>query len=378
MAIATKQEKKSKLESFAELSITKKINEYLVSVQNVSIKDKLIFFRLLATVINAWVSVLKAFSILKKQEKNPVMIHVLSKMEDMLREWHPLSYCLEAFPWSFSQTDIGMIKAWEKTGKLNETLLDIAKQTEKLHSISSKIKSAMIYPAMIMIVVLWVIMVMMTMVVPKLVEIFEWKESLPASTRWLMALSDFFTHYWLLVILWIIWIVIGFIIWKKIPAWRYTYDNFIFKIPIFGDINRKLILSKFSRLFWGLLFAWVSIIEALKIVSEAVWNEVYRQRILLLVEDVKQWIKIGEALEGDKLFPDMMVQMIQVWEKTAKIDETIEKVADFYDEQVDNKVTVLNKLLEPFIIIFLAVVVWTIAVAIMEPIMQMADTISWG
>lgn len=378
MTIITKQEKKSKIESFAQFSITKKINDYLVSVQNIKIKDKLIFFRLLATMINAWVSVLKAFSILRKQEKNPVMIHILSKIEDMLREWQPLSYCLEAFPWSFSETDIGMIRAWEKTGKLNDTLLDIAKQTEKMHSISSKIKSAMIYPSMIMIVVLWVIMVMMTVVVPKLVEIFEWKESLPASTRALIAISGFFIDYWFFVILFLIASFIGFVLWKKIPAWKYTYDNFIFKIPVFGDINRKLILSRFSRIFWGLLFAGVSIIEALKIVSAAVWNEVYRQRILLLVEDVKQWIRIGDALEWDKLFPDMMIQMIQVWEKTAKIDETIEKVADFYDEQVDNKVAILNKLLEPFIIIFLAVAVGTIAIAIMQPIMQMADTISWG
>jgi len=373
-----KQEKKSRLEAFSEFSIIQQINNYLVSIQNLKIKDKLIFFRLLATMINAWVSVLKAFSILRKQEKNPVMIHVLSKMEGMLREWQTLSDCFEAFPWSFSQTDIGMVRAWEKTGKLNDTLLDIAKQTEKLHSISSKIKSAMIYPAMIMFVVVWVIMVMMTMVVPKLVEIFEGKDSLPRSTQILMGVSNFFVHYWILVIFGIIVSVIGFIFWKKLPSGKYSYDNFLFMIPVFGDINRKLVLSKFSRIFWWLLFAWVSIIEALKIVSDAVWNEVYRQRILLLVEDVKQWIRIGEALEGDKLFPDMMVQMIQVWEKTAKIDETIEKVADFYDEQVDNKVAVINKLLEPFIIIFLAVAVGTIAIAIMQPIMQMADTISEG
>jgi type IV pilus assembly protein PilC len=147
-------------------------------------------------------------------------------------------------------------------------------------------------------------------------------------------------------------------------------------VPIFGGINKKLTLSKFSRVFSWLLGSGVSIVECLKITAVAVWNEVYKQRLLLLWNDVQQWIKIWESLDGDKLFPDMMVQMIQVWEETAKLDQTVIKVADFYDEQVDNTIGIINKLLEPFIIVFLAVVVWFIAVAIMQPIMSMSDTIT--
>jgi type IV pilus assembly protein PilC len=147
-------------------------------------------------------------------------------------------------------------------------------------------------------------------------------------------------------------------------------------IPVFWEINTKLTLSKFSRIFSGLLWSGVSVVESLRITAVAVWNEVYKQRLLLLSNDVQQGIKIWESLDGDKLFPDMMIQMIQVWEQTAKLDETVVKVADFYDEQVDNTISVINKLLEPFIIVFLAVVVWFIAVAVMQPIMQMADTIT--
>jgi type IV pilus assembly protein PilC len=125
-----------------------------------------------------------------------------------------------------------------------------------------------------------------------------------------------------------------------------------------------------------LISSWVSIVESLNIVSDAVWNEVYRQRILLLSEDVRQWMKVWESLDWDKLFPPMMIQMIQVWEQTAKLDHTIVKVADFYDEQVDNTISSINKLLEPFIIVFLALVVWFIAMAIMQPIMNLADTVA--
>ena len=170
--------------------------------------------------------------------------------------------------------------------------------------------------------------------------------------------------------------MIGFKAWKKLPSGKYWYDKLILKIPVFWPLMTKLILSKFARIFWGLLNSWVSIVEALKIVSEALGNEVYRQRVLLLMEDVKQWMKIWESLDTDELFPDMMIQMIQVGEQTAKLDQTIEKVADLYDEQVDNTVSVLNKLLEPFIIVFLAVVVGFIAIAIMQPIMNLANQVS--
>ena len=149
-------------------------------------------------------------------------------------------------------------------------------------------------------------------------------------------------------------------------------------IPIFWWINRKLVLSKFSRVFSGLASSWVSVVESLKITSSAVWNEVYKQRLLLLAEDISVWIKMRESLDWDKLFPEMMIQMIQVWEQTAKLDQTILKVADFYDDEVDNTIWILNKLLEPFIIVTLAAVVWFIAVWIMQPIMNLADTVAWG
>ena len=176
----------------------------------------------------------------------------------------------------------------------------------------------------------------------------------------------------IVVVILYIWILF----WKRTPDWKYIYDSFMLKVPVFWQINKKLILSKFSRVFSWLVWSWVSIVESLRITAEAVWSEVYKQRILLLSEDIAWGIKMWESLDGDKLFPDMMVQMIQVWEQTAKLDQTILKVADFYDEQVDNTIWVLNKLLEPFILVTLAVIVWFIAVAIMQPIMNLADTVS--
>lgn len=216
----------------------------------------------------------------------------------------------------------------------------------------------------------------MIIVVPKLLEIFDDKSALPGSTKALIFISDMFVNYWYLIIFALFAGYISILLWKKTPAWKYNFDKYVLKIPIFGAITQKVVLSKFSRVFSGLMESWVSVVESLKIVSDAVWNEVYRQRILLLLEDVRQGMKMWESLEGDPLFPDIMVQMIQVWEQSAKLDSVIIKVADFYDEQVDNMAATINKLLEPFIIVFLAVVVWFIAIAIMQPIMNLADTVS--
>lgn len=370
-----KQKKSNKVQN--DLSLMDKINAYLLSKQTLTVKDKVIFFRLLSTMINAWITLTKWVAILEKQEKKETILKlILSRFSKELKEWKWLSECLGLFPSSFSPAEIWMIESWEKTWKLNTSLKDLADQVEKIASINWKLKSAMMYPAMIVLVVIWVVIVMMTMVVPKLLEIFDWAASLPLSTQILIMISDFFVYYWWLFIWIVVWSVVSVIIWKRTPSWKYHFDKIILKIPIFGMVSQKIILSKFSRVLSWMLKSWVSIVESLRITSDAVWNEVYRQRILFLRDDIKKWLKIYESLEDDPLFPEMMVSMIQIWEQTAKVDEIILKVADFYDEEVDNTINVINKLLEPIIIVTMAVVVWFIAIAIMQPIMNLADTVS--
>lgn len=373
-------------------SFLEAIDSYLIWLQSLKTKDKVIFFRLLSTMINAGISILKALSILEKQEKNPVLKKILNTFIENIREWKTFSYCLWLYPMSFSAAEMWVVESWEKTWKLNSALLQLADQVEKLDSINWKIKSAMMYPSMVMIVVLWVVSIMMIVVVPKLLEIFWYNpalslddpiniaamDKLPWTTQLLISISNAFTNHWLLMaILLILWIFF-LLIWKQTPTWKYKWDKFLINIPVFWDINRKMILSKFSRVLSSLLSSWVSIVESLRITSEAVWNEVYKQRILLIKEDIQQWMKIYESIEWDDLFPEMLIQMVQVWEQTAKLDTIILKLADFYDEQVDNTVATINKLLEPIIIVFMAVVVWFIAISIMQPIMNLADQVSQG
>jgi type IV pilus assembly protein PilC len=313
---------------------------------------------------------------LEKQEKNKYIRDMYQNFLLNLKEWKNLSECLENYPMSFSESETGMVKSWEKTWKLNESLLSIADQVEKISSIITKLKWALIYPAIIILVVIGVIIVMMIFVVPKLLEIFENKDALPPSTKLLINISDFLINYWWTLFIWIILGYVFFSVWIQTEEWKFYFDKFKLNIPKFWDIYKKYILSKFARIFSNLIASGVSVVESLRIVANSLNNEIYRQRILLLMEDVKSWIKIRESIDTDPLFPDMMVQMIQVWEQTATLDKTIIKVADFYDEQFSVTIATINKLVEPIIIVFLAVSVWFIAISIMQPIMWLADQIS--
>lgn len=352
------------------------IGELFYSFQKIRTKEKIQLYRLLSTMLNAWLTLVKAVWVLEKQQKKGTYKKILMRFSENLTSWKRLSDCLADFPNDFSEAEVWMVKSGEKTWQLTDVLMELAIQTERLDSINWKIKSAMIYPTFIVLVVVSVVYVIMTMVVPKLVEVFWDKETLPDSTKNLIAVSEFLSNNWVFILIFLIVLYVFFFFWRRTPTWAYIFDEYVFKIPIFWPMMKKIILSKFSRIFSWLISSWVSVLESLRITAEAVWNEVYKQRILLINEDVSKGIKIWESLDWDKLFPDMMVQMIQVWEETAKLEETVLKVSDYYDEEVDNTIANINKLLEPIIIISLAIVVGFIAMAILEPIMNLADTVS--
>jgi len=352
------------------------INKWLISKQGIKTEQKVIFFRLLATMVNAGLSIMKAMTILEKQEKNIILKKLYGNIIAEIKTGKNLSQTLREYGENFSDSECSIIESGEKTGKLNSSLIQLAEQVEKVSSMSKKLKGALMYPAAIVVVMIGSVMVLMTLVVPKIVEIFGDKDKLPPLTKMLIGTSDFFVHYWWSIIIFAVGFVIFVSFWKQTESGKYRFDSILLNFPILGKVIQKVVLSKFSRILSNLLSSGVSIVESLRIISEVVGNEVYRQRILLLREDVKRGIKIGESLEDDKLFPEMLVQMIKVGEETAKLDTTILKIADFFDEEVDTTINSINKLLEPIIIVTMAIVVGVIGVGVMQPIMNLADVVS--
>jgi len=347
----------------------------LISGKKMKLKDKMTFYRLLATMVNAGLTVLQAIKILHDEQKNPSVKKIEAKMIENIHSGKNLSATLKEFPKSFWDSEVAMVESWEKTGKLNITLLEIASQIEKLSSLKRKMIGALVYPALIIIVMLTVLFVVMWKVVPPLVALFSDFWGLPVSSQILVKISNFTGDYWYLFIL--SPFIFGFIWrnWRKTEWGLFLSDKLILRIPGVGNLMKKMLLARFSRLIASLMGSGISIVESLRIISWAMGNEVYRQRIMLLRDDVMRGITMGKALEWDPLFPDMVTQMIKVGEETAKIDSIIVKVADFYDEEVDVAVSAINKIIEPVIIVVMAIGVWLIAYAILTPIMQLSDVI---
>lgn len=191
----------------------------------------------------------------------------------------------------------------------------------------------------------------------------------------IMAMSDFFSNYWHWLVIFSIFLGIFYRIWKRTAEGKYLNDKMILHIPIVGMIVKKVILSRFSRVFSNLIGSGVAIVEAIRIVASSVGNEVYRQRILLLRQDIKSGKKMAESLEDDPMFPELLVSMLRVGEETAQIGQVVVKIADFYDEEVDIAVNSIQKLIEPVILVVMGVVITFIAIGVMQPMMNMASNI---
>ncbi|RAL56374.1 hypothetical protein BLM37_02555 [Candidatus Gracilibacteria bacterium GN02-873] len=356
-------------------SIMSYIKGFFKNSGGITLRQKVVFFRIMATMTNASMTVLKSLDTLKKQEKDKKMLAFYNFVIERVKSGSTLNDSLRSYYDNFTDAECSIIEAGERTGKLNQALLQIADQTEKMDSISRKIRGAMIYPAVLIIGMIAVIIVLMVKVIPTLLEFFGDPETLPDSTKMILGMSNFFQAYWPVLVIGVVAIYVFYAAWKKTPNGKYLNDKMILKAPVAGPIVQKVILSRFSRVFSNLIGSGVAIVEAIRIVASAVGNEVYRQRILLLRQDIKAGKKMAESLEDDPMFPELLVAMLRVGEETAQIGNTVIKIADFYDEEVDIAIGSIQKLIEPFILVMMGAVIGFIAIGVMQPMMGLAGAI---
>lgn len=358
-----------------DISLLASLKEMFNFHGKITLRQKVVFFRIMATMSNASMTVLKSLDALHKQEKDKKMIAFYNFMIDRIQSGNALHDSLRAYYGNFTDAECSIIEAGERTGKLNLGLLQVADQVEKMDSIGRKVKGAMTYPIVLMVGMVLVIAVIMVKVIPSLLVFFGDPETLPESTKLILAISNFISGYWLWMIVGIAVLFFIYSVWKKTPEGKFINDKVILKLPIVGPIVTKVILSRFARVFSNLIGSGVAIVEAIRIVSSAVGNEVYRQRILLLRQDIKAGKKMAESLESDPMFPELLVAMLRVGEETAQIGTTVIKIADFYDEEVDIAINSIQKLIEPFILVAMGVTIGFIAIGVFQPLMGLAGTI---
>ncbi len=350
------------------------VNEKLVEHSKIKIQSKANFFHLLAVMINAGIPMVRALRSLEAQEASPRMKGIIEKMAESIEGGESLSEAMMEFPDVFTEQEIGMTESGEASGQISRVLNNLADDTEKAYMIKSKIKSAMMYPMIVFLLLIGVVTAMMVFVIPKLTDLFASSgNELPLITKIVVAISNFMINEkWLLIT---IILAIGFLfsIFRKTDFGRYAIDKFKISMPIFGPLFKKAYLSRFARSLSNLLDSNISIIKAMEITANSIGNEVYRKRLLLAMEDIKQGIPLAESLAESVLFPPMLINMIDVGEKTAQIDEIAGKVSQFYENELDNTIAGISKIIEPVVLVIIGVSVGTIVAAIMLPIMKLAD-----
>ncbi len=351
------------------------LNDQVENLSKVKAKEKATFFRLLAVMINAGIPIVESLTVLANQTKNPRLKKNISKIADEIKKGSKLSESMKKYSGVFNESDIGMIAAGEISGRLNGVLQDIAADTEKSASLKAKIKGALTYPIVVMFILATAITLLMVMVVPQITSLFTGSgQVLPPATQMLINISDFLRNNILLVTLSPFLLVGTMSLIRKTELGKYYTDFLLLLIPVFGQLNRKAALSRFSRMISNLLKSGISIVEALIITANSIGNDVYKRRIIVSSKDIAQGIPMGENLRGnERLFPTMVVSMVAIGEQTGEISTVMDKIADFYEEEVDLMSSNFSKLLEPLILVVVGVTVGGIVAAVMQPIMSLTD-----
>ncbi|MEK7547557.1 MAG: type II secretion system F family protein [Patescibacteria group bacterium] len=352
-----------------------KINNYFVEHSGVKTKDKADFFHLLAVMINSGIPMVKSLKSLALQlEKSPRMHMIVSQLAESIEEGESLSVSMLAFDDIFGEAEVGMVESGEASGQLAKVLNNLATDAEKAASIKSKVKSAMMYPIVILTLLVGVVVAMMVLVIPKLKELFaSMKGELPLITRIVVGTSEFLQARGLFLLVGILLLILLLMYFRKTEVGKYYLDNFKLHIPIFGELFQKSFLARFARSLSNLLDSDVTIVRTMEITANSIGNEVYRKRLLMAMEDLKQGIPLAESLTENPLFPPMLVNMIDVGEKTAQLDTITAKIAAFYEEEVDTAVNGISKVIEPVILIIIGATVGVVVASIMLPIMKLTS-----
>ena len=340
------------------------------------LKDLAVFSRQFATMINSGLSLLRAMSILEQQTRSKPLAKMIADVRLDVEQGSSLSAALAKHPKAFNRLFVAMVKAGEAGGVLDSVLLRLADQIEREVSLRQKIKSAMTYPVVVLFFVLMILAAMLLFIVPQFEGIYaDLGGTLPLPTRMLLGASKAMRTYWYIVLGLGIAGGVVFSRWKKTDSGRRQWDTFKLKVPVFGPLFHKTALSRFARTLAALLRAGVPILQSLDIVAETVNNEL----ISMAITDVKQSVQQGESLarplQNHSVFPTMLVQMLAVGEETGAVDSMLEKVADFYDNEISATVEALTSLIEPIMIAVIGGMVGAAVVALYMPMFNLIELI---
>ena len=351
--------------------------ELHIMPQRVKLKDLAVFSRQFATMINSGLSLLRTLNILAEQTENPLLAKTIGLLRDDVEKGSSLSGAMSKHPKVFSALFVAMVKAGETGGQLDTVLMRVADNFEKDYRLRQKVKSAMTYPVVVAGIAALLVTIMLLFVVPTFANMFtDLGGTLPLPTKILLTLSQ---QAKILVPLFIVFSIVGFIVYKRSRKSsanaRLRTDQVKLRIPIFGDLFQKVAVSRFTRTLALLLRAGVPVLQALDIVAESTGNEVLARAALDVKESVRSGETMASPLAKHDVFPPMVVQMISVGEDTGALDAMLDKISDFYDQEVESTTEQLTSLIEPLMIAVLGGIVGAMVIALYMPMFKIFDLI---
>ena len=339
-------------------------------------KDLSVFCKQFAAVLRAGVPIIQALDMMGTSMENPTLKKAIEEAETHVQKGGTLADALKLNPKVFPEMLSNMVAAGESSGKMEICFERMADQFEKAGHIEGKIKSAMMYPIVILVVVAGVVTLMLTSVVPTFAEMFEeMGAKLPAATTMLVNASNFLTKRWYLVLLIIVALIVGIKMFSKTDFGQEFNGNAALKLPIFGNLNVKTAAATFSRTFATLLASGIPMVDAVEQTANVMKNKVIRDKLKDCKVQVMRGVPLSKPIKDMQIFPEMLSQMMHIGEETGNIEDMMEKVADFYEDEVDLATDALTSAMEPLIIVVMAVVVGAMVVAIYSPILSMYDAV---
>lgn len=355
------------------------LNNLFSASKKVKSDDLVIFTRQLSAMVGAGVPLLRSLNSLEQHSESPALKAILVEVVKNVEGGASLGDSLAKHPSTFSDVYINMVRAGEAAGILDEILKRLALQQEKSASIRKKIKSAMTYPMVLLVITILAFFGLMLFVIPQigkmLLDLGGPDAELPVLTQFMLGASDFMVKQWYIVIPVFAAAVYGILHYIKTPNGRRQFHHIVLKVPAVNGIIRKVVVARFSRTFSALAGAGVSIIETMTVTAHALGNVVYEESLLAAVDKVKNGQQLSQVLEEDGLYPAIVSQMLAVGEETGQTDTVLVKVAEFYEEEVDTAINGLSSIIEPVMIVLMGGVVGLIAASVMGPIASLAQNI---
>lgn len=345
--------------------------------QKITAKDVAVFTRQLATMLQSGIPVAQAFDIVGKGHENPQMQILIMSIKSDVESGTSLTQALGKHPLYFDALYCNLVQAGEQAGILEAILNKLATYKEKIEAIKGKIKSALFYPAAVVVVAFIITAVLLVFVIPQFESLFAgFGADLPALTKMVIDLSRVFQDWWWAIIFSFVGTVVfvGYT-YKRSEKMQHTLDRMLLRAPVLGVIVKKATIARFSRTLATMFAAGVPLVEALDSVAGASGNRVYYEGTMAIRNDVSTGMQLQAAMNSTGLFPNMVVQMVAIGEESGELDKMLSKVADFYEQEVDDAVAGLSSLLEPIIMAFLGVIIGGLVVAMYLPIFKMAATV---